>query len=81
MPLLRYYMGSSYCEAVRACLARDFGDAEPRAGYVDGKMALQLSYKKRVVDHLGDPLAHHDIVMFIIMATKSLEKIVMTTAP
>ena len=52
VPALGQFMGSSYRDAVRVCLAGDFGTIELPEDEKERKIALQLGFKRLVVDRL-----------------------------
>jgi serine/threonine protein kinase len=53
IPLLKQTMGRRYYEAVRVCLAEDFGEREIRAGHRDNVKSLHLSFERLVVSQLS----------------------------
>jgi len=53
VPLLKQSMGRRYCEAVRVCLAGEFGESEIRAGHGGNAKSLHLSFDRLVVSQLN----------------------------
>ena len=52
IPLLKQSMGRRYCEAVRVCLAGDFGESEIKARRGGNAKLLHLSFERLVVSQL-----------------------------
>jgi hypothetical protein len=55
VPNVATYMGTAYREAVRVCIAGDFGLGEFASGDSEAKSALHLRFEKLVVARLRGP--------------------------